>query len=35
LQAKFKQIATRYHILAEELDNMAQDEALILGAQRK
>ena len=27
LQAKFIQIAARYHALAEELDDMADDEA--------
>jgi ABC-type uncharacterized transport system fused permease/ATPase subunit len=35
LQAKFRQIAARYHALAEELDDMAEDEALMLRAQRK
>ena len=35
LQAKFRQIAARYRALAEELDDMAEDEALMLRAQRK
>jgi hypothetical protein len=35
MQGKFRQIAARYHALAEELDDMAEDEALMLRAQRK
>jgi hypothetical protein len=35
LQAKFRQIAARYHALAEELDDMAEDKALTVRAQRK
>jgi hypothetical protein len=34
LQAKFRQIAARYHALAEELDDMAVDKALMLRAHR-